>query len=414
MNKRFILFFGFIIFSGTAWSQPEMTLMDSQRKAMENHPVLEPFRYDMLAQDGFIEQAGLRPNPELDVEIENVLGTGPFQGLDGFESTAAIRQTFETAEKPEKRIQAAERKKDIVLQEWELARLQVLYQTTDAFIDVLAAQERLKLETSFYDISHKIHENIKTSVEAGRDSPVEELRARVMVSSTQISLDRTKRNLSKSKLALTEQWGSTEPDFESVTGNLFPLPNAPSAEIALEQISSHPELNLSEAKISEKEAMLQLETAKATPDFTVGAGIKYHSDQDDGAFVVGVSIPLSLRDRNQGAIRAAGELVQKEESESDAVLSQLRSMLVQVYQNYYQAYEEVHRLQDEILPAAQSAFEAAQEGYRQGKFPYINVLDAQRSLFELKIQRLEAATSTHKYFNEINKLTAGYELLQAN
>jgi cobalt-zinc-cadmium efflux system outer membrane protein len=412
MKKKILLLFYLVIFSGAAWSQSGLTLLDSQKKALENHPALEPFRYDILAQDGFIEQAGLRPNPELDIEIENLLGTGPFQGLDGFETTAAIRQTFETAEKPEKRIQAAEQRKDKVQQEWELARLQVLYQTTNVFIDVSAAQERLKLETSFYDISHQIHENIKTSVEAGRDSPVEEIRARVMVSSTQINLDRTKRNLSKSKLALTEQWGSTEPDFESVTGDLFPLPNALSAEIALEQISSHPELILSEAIVSEKEALLQLETAKATPDFTVGAGIKYHSDQDDGAFVVGVSIPLPLRDRNQGAIRAAGELVQKAESERDALLSQLRSTLVQMYQNYYQAYEEVHHLQDEILPAAQSAFEAVQEGYRQGKFPYINVLDAQRSLFELKIQRLEAATAAHKHFNEINKLTASYELLQ--
>ncbi len=412
MKKQSLLFFCLVIFSNTAWSQSELTLLDSQKKALENHPALEPFRYEMLAQDGFIEQAGLRPNPELDIEIENVLGTGSFQGLDDFESTTAIRQTFETAEKPEKRTQAAERKKDIVQQEWELARLQVLYQTTDAFIDVLAAQQRLKLETSFYDISRQIHKNIKASVAAGRDSPVEEIRARVMVSSTQINLDRTRRNLNRSKLALSEQWGSTEPGFESVTGDLLPLPKAPLTKTILENVSMHPEIILSEATVSEQEALLQLETAKATPDFTIGAGVRYHSGQDDGAFVIGVSIPLPLRDRNQGAIRAASELVQKEVSEKDALLSKLRSTLVQVYQNYLQVYEEVHRLQDEILPAAQTAFEAAQEGYRQGKFPYINVLDAQRSLYELNIQRLEAATSAHKHFNEINKLTAGYEPLQ--
>ena len=80
--------------------------------------------------------------------------------------------------------------------------------------------------------------------------------------------------------------------------------------------------------------------------------------------------------------------------------------------NYYQSYEEVPCLQDGILPAAQSAFEAAQEGYRQSKFPYINVLDSQRSLFELKIQLLETATAAHKTFIEMNRLTANYKLLQ--
>ena len=71
-----------------------------------------------------------------------------------------------------------------------------------------------------------------------------------------------------------------------------------------------------------------------------------------------------------------------------------------------QAGEESSRIQQEILPAAEQAFAAAQEGYRQGKFSYLDVLDAQRSFFELKVQAIGAARRFHLAFNQIHRLVA--------
>ena len=47
------------------------------------------------------------------------------------------------------------------------------------------------------------------------------------------------------------------------------------------------------------------------------------------------------------------------------------------------------------FPEAVQAFEAAQEGYRQGKFSYLMVLDAQRTLFELKQQYIDTLADYH-------------------
>ncbi len=388
-----------------------LSLSDCQQLALEKNPSLQPWEYELEAQDGQVEQMGLSPNPELEFEAEDIFGTGDLQGIKHAEGTLGLSQTIETAGKRKKRIFTAEREKDVVREELNLARLNVLYQTTDAFIDVLTWQERLELEETFYEISQEILDTIGTRVEAGRDSPMEETRAKVMVSSSRIRLDRAKKTLQKKKIALSSQWKSEQPTFEIVEGDLLSLSTPSEIELVSPPLN-HPVLAQSRNEIQRREAVLGLEHAKATPDFTVGAGIRYANEVDDSSLVFGFSVPLPFRDRNQGAIRAAQARITKAEKEYEQKSFELNFKLHQNYQDYLQNYEETKILQEDILPEAQRAFEAAQEGFRQGKFSYLNVLDAQRSLFELKVQLLEAASNVHKTINEINRLMMNYKILE--
>jgi outer membrane protein, heavy metal efflux system len=68
------------------------------------------------------------------------------------------------------------------------------------------------------------------------------------------------------------------------------------------------------------------------------------------------------------------------------------------------AHIEVTTLKTQILPGAQSAFDAASTGYRLGKFGFLDVLDAQRTLFEAKAQYLRALASYHQALAEVERL----------
>ena len=65
---------------------------------------------------------------------------------------------------------------------------------------------------------------------------------------------------------------------------------------------------------------------------------------------------------------------------------------------------EAEGLAREVVPAAQSALDAATRGYELGKFGLIDLLDAQRSLFQMKTQQLRAWLDTHKAAAEIARL----------
>ncbi len=388
----------------------DLTLNQAFSLALKHHPELKPYAAQIRAHDGLIEQAGLSPNPELEMEAENILGSGEFQGVDSMETTMLFSQLFETADKRNKRKHTAELDQILVRQNFNIAQLDVLFETNAAFIELLTAQKKSELYEEFQAISERIYETIKIGVEAGRDSPMEETRARVMASSTQIAQERAQREREKAKYALAKQWGSDALTYSKAVGTLELPVEIPKPDRWIDQLDENPRVALANAEVERKEAGLDLEQAKAVPDFKIGTGVRYMSDVDDGSFVFGFSIPLPFVDRNQGAIRAAKEFVQQAEAELEAQRIELKTSLQPIYQELLQAFEEAKRLETEILPSAQEAFEAAQEGYRQGKFPYIDVLDAQRSLFEFNIQHVEAKGRFHQALNRLNHLSANYEI----
>ncbi len=61
-------------------------------------------------------------------------------------------------------------------------------------------------------------------------------------------------------------------------------------------------------------------------------------------------------------------------------------------------------LSETVLPAARRTYEAASEGYRQGKFGFIQVLDAQRTLVQVRGQRIQALEAYHKAIAELERL----------
>ncbi len=61
-------------------------------------------------------------------------------------------------------------------------------------------------------------------------------------------------------------------------------------------------------------------------------------------------------------------------------------------------------LQAEVLPGAQTALSAASKGFELGKFSFLEVLDAQRTLIHARTQRLQAVAEAHRAAYAIDRL----------
>ena len=64
-------------------------------------------------------------------------------------------------------------------------------------------------------------------------------------------------------------------------------------------------------------------------------------------------------------------------------------------------------LHTEVLPAAESAFAAAGKGYELGKFGFLDVLDAQRTLFQNRALYLRALVNYQQLTTDLERLIAG-------
>jgi len=90
--------------------------------------------------------------------------------------------------------------------------------------------------------------------------------------------------------------------------------------------------------------------------------------------------------------------------DEDASRLRLRTILFGLYQEAKHARSAVEIMKKEIVPQAERSLQIAQSGYDQGRFSYLDLLDAQRTLLEVSRENIEAAYSLHSYINSIERL----------
>jgi cobalt-zinc-cadmium efflux system outer membrane protein len=189
-----------------------------------------------------------------------------------------------------------------------------------------------------------------------------------------------------------------------VAGEFEAVREIPSIQDLLIYISQNPDLARWRTEIELREAAIDLEDARGVPNFTVTAGMQRFNETNDNAFILGFSIPFPVFNRNQGAKLEARYNLSKTLEEERAAGIRIRTDLEQIYQELSSSHLEVVSLKNDVVPAAQLAFDAANEGYLQGKFGYLEVLDAQRTLFQAQGQYILALAAYHKAVADMERL----------
>jgi len=381
-----------------------ITLRDAVAHALINNPKLKAFSLEIRIAEARKLQAGLLPNPEIKVQVEEFGGKGDRAGFDSSETSIQIGQLIELADKRSKRTHLAALGKDLAELDFESKRLDVMTDVARAFIGVLAAQEQLSLSKELVDLSEKAYSTVAERVRAGEDSPVEETKAKIALSNTRIEFVRAGKELVSARHQLAATWGSSNPAFEKVSGGFYDMSPAPSLEELAGLISQNPDIARWPAEKERRRAALDLEKAKASSDIKLGGGLQYYDEGDDSAFILGFSIPIPLFNRNQGNIQEAMYMLAKTEEQRKAVETNIGAALAEASTKLSSSFSEINILNNDVLPLARSAFDAAEQGYREGKFEYLVVLDAQRTFFEVRGRYLKALAGYHKARADVERL----------
>lgn len=348
------------------------------------------------ARHGEAAQASYRPNPELSLEVENFGGSKSKTGFDEAEETLQISQTIELGDKRLKRLAAGQFEATLASWDFEVARVRAASQAAEAFVDVLAAQERHGVLREFVTIAEKTRDNVDARVKGGRVSPIELDRAEVSVARAKALADAEQAKLGAAKSKLSALWGAERSTFERAGGRLGRERAAPTVERVKAYLDNNPSLARWTDEVGRRYAALDVERSKAIPDITVGAGVRQLNEDDSTAVVASVSMPLQVFDRNNGNIAAAERRIARAEFEAQAARTQLVGSLVEALGALAVADAQVRAFESKVLPAAQSAFDKTRTGYEEGKFDLLNVLDTQRALFEARLDLVNARADYEK------------------
>jgi cobalt-zinc-cadmium efflux system outer membrane protein len=171
------------------------------------------------------------------------------------------------------------------------------------------------------------------------------------------------------------------------------------------RLSLNPDLARWETELELRRAVVSSEKAARVPDMQASVGYLQYEEDGTDALAFGVGLPLPLFDRNQGNIAAATHELSKAEAERSAAELALATELGETHAALTAAHQRVATLQGKVVPVMEGAFEAAHEGYRQGKFGFLDMLDAQRGLFEAKGALVDASSDYHSALIDIQRIT---------
>lgn len=381
-----------------------LTLEQAIAAALKKSPMLAASSSRTLAADASHSQAGALPNPELSIEAENIYGD-----RDGFEYadvTYGISQLVELPGKRSNRMKVAEAEKSKAHFAYDSTKLDLIYQITVAYVDLAAVQQEISILEEERYLASEVLESVAAKVEAGREPPIQKNKAEIELTASQIALERARRAFSSKKQALSALMGGAMGDFTVTIGSL-PILTAPEPlESYTARLPQTPDVKSLDVDVVKAKSTLSFEKASALPDPTFDLGVRQFREDDSQALIASFSIPIPVFNMNRAGIERAKHDLNAAQSDHRSAQLTLESALIEIHGNFSSAYSETTALKNTVLPGAEESFHFARKGYEAGKFGYLDVLDAQRTLFDARKQFNQSVLDYHRQRAAIERMTA--------
>ncbi len=378
-------------------AQSPLTLAQAIALALRSNPELRAAAQELAAQDGAVIQAGALPNPELELLREG-------HERPNRSATVQLNVPIEMGGKRAARVDASRAERRLAALALEATRARVHADTVAAFHELLVAKERSRLAAELAALAHSASDAARKRVLAGKVSPVEENRARVAEAGVRIEALQAARELDSARIRLAALWRGDPQGLEVAGPAPVVLPEAPPLAQLLHQLENAPAMLHARAQVDQRQALVQVERTRRVPDVNVIVGAKREDPERRIGAVLGVSVPLPLFDRKQGALLEALRRTDKARDERDGEATRLRAELGDAHARLGAALQEAGLIAAEILPGAEDTYRAASRGFELGKFSFLEVLDAQRTLFQSKNQYLRAVAESHRAAADIARI----------
>ncbi|MDO9518601.1 MAG: TolC family protein [Pseudohongiella sp.] len=390
--------------SGMASGAESITLEQAIANTLTGNPDLQVYGYEMRVQDSVILQAGLSPRPELNVSVEDVLGTGVAQALSGAQTTVSISWVLE-GQLRQRRIDAARTGSLVLASDAEVMRLDAAAQTARYYTQALAHQARLQLAEQAIALAEESVATISRRVDTATAPRSDLARARAELAMRELVHEDLSHELIGLYHRIAAQWAELQPAFSRVEGDLMQLPVIESFSMLETRISQSPDLTrfLSEQRLYE--STLQLEQAQRSSPWRFNAGVRRIQSSSDMGFVAGVTIPLNRGNQNQGRIEEARVRLEQSSAQQEAARIRVMTSLFLFHQELEHSLHIAELLRTDVIPEYQRALQEVQRAYELGGSSYMEWLQVQDDLLEAQQQLLEASVLAHQNMIEIERLT---------
>lgn len=382
-----------------------LSLREALARTEARHPLYASWRERERAAAARRVQAGLRPSPELSIEVENVLGSGRVSGVSAAETTLGISQLIERGALRESRLEAASAEQALLRDDFEIARLDQRAEVARRFVHVLSDQAQLALTREATQLAQDTLTEVQRRVRAARAPLAEESRAQVALERARLEEEHAEHELLSSRRHLAAASGSVEVDFGPAHGELLELPEVASFETLLDQIRAAPDLIRFASETRLRESELRLAQARQARPLTLGAGLRRLEERDDVGWVFSASWPLFGAARTQGQTQEAEARIAQLGPDREQAFLKQQAQLYALWQELQHARVEHEAQRDRVVPAMERALRQTEDAWRRGRYSLLELREAQSEWLAQRRHLIRSATEFHEHHLDIQRLT---------
>lgn len=401
-NRRVLLILVFIVgfaiafilaFAATvAQGQTTLSLHDAIQQA-RNSPYARIAQAQVDAAQGMVTQAGLRPNPRLFLQSEDLRPwASNFDFANNTEDYGYISQTIETAGKRSGRLRFA----DANLRVTEAAdafQLQQLAGRVAASywnaVSTARISQLLAQDLTAVDEMVRYHQE---RVNAGAMRGADLLRMQIERDRLFIALQAAQRDAATARVDLGRQIGHPIDGNVELSDSIDAIDSVPHEELA-EVLTQRPDVMVAQEAVAASQADLKLQKSLRVPDLDLLGGYKRNSGAN--TLYGAMQIPLPFTNRNQGEVQRAAANVQAAQAQLDQMKLTVQADVDAATEAYTREQAIVENTLPDMRDRARKDLAIMSDAYRTGGVDLLRYIDAERTEIDVETNALRTLAEFH-------------------
>jgi outer membrane protein, heavy metal efflux system len=231
---------------------------------------------------------------------------------------------------------------------------------------------------------------------SGEITELDAIRSRLEARAQQYELNRFKSSLTNSLLNLLRLQGKLPGDTLYIPSDEFPKMSQDLIlmDIIERALKNRADLNVAIKSNELSEKQLRLLRAQRAPEFNLEAGYSHNSivrneiapAPEHNSYAAGIVVPLKFSNFNKGEIRAARLVAEQSETIRQDVENLIITEVTQAYNVYTAMDKQIENYNRDLVENAEKILTGRTYLYKRGETSLIDVLEAQRTYNEMKMQ----------------------------
>ncbi len=371
--------------SQTNAGQTSLTLHEAIRLS-QTSPQARVGQDQVDAVRGSVVQAGLRPNPRLYLQSEDLRPWADnFDFPNQTEDYAYVGQLFELGGKRARRLDLA--KANLLQAEANrvLLNQQIAGRVAAAYWTAVASEGIEKLLGEDLHAVDEIVRYNKARVDAGAMRGIDLIRVQIERDRLLLALDTARREVVLSRIELFRQIGRTPDDRVRLADTLDSTAALRTESLAV-VLATRADVASAREAVAAAEADVRLQRAVAAPDVDFLAGYKRNSGNNTA--YSSVQIPLAFRNRNQGEVARAEATVRLEKDRLQQLELSVSAEISAAQEAYTQQQAAIRDTLPDMRARAKQNLAIMDDAYRTGGVDLLRYLDAERTAFDVEVTAL--------------------------